>query len=147
MTQHLTRRLVQLRLPVTTLIGIDRSNSCLFSPTYTLNKIQSSRTHEKELWLYEVGPARKEYVEPNNTVTRKAISQRNQLYSYIITDGPFITILLRERPVATQSNHILDEKQHAVAVLFFGPPAKRARVTPTVASTDNLQQQTLFTAR
>ena len=67
------------------------------------------------------------------------------MHSFLITDGLFIPIPPRERPVATQNNRILDEEQHAAAVLFFGPPAKRARVTPTVATTDNLQQQTLFT--
>ena len=127
--------------------GIDRSNYCLFSPPYTLTTLQFSSIHEKELWLYEVSLARKEYVEPDNAVTCQAISQRNQIHSFLITDGPFIPILPRERPVATQNNHITDEEQHTTAVFFFGPPAKRARVTSPVATTDNFQQQTLFTAR
>ena len=91
--------------------------------------------------------ARKEYVKPDDAVTRQAITQQNQMHSFLITDGPFIPILPRERPVATQNNRITDEEQHAATVRFFGPPAKRARVTPPVATTDNLQQQTLFTAR
>ena len=126
---------------------IDCSNYCVFSPPYTLTKLQSSSIHEKELWLYEVSLACKGYVEPDDTVTRQAISQRNQIHSFLITDGLFIQILPRKRPVATQNNRITDEEQNAAAVLFFGPPAKRARVTPPVATTDNLPQQTLFTAR
>ena len=89
----------------------------------------------------------KEYVEPDNAVTRQAIFQRNQMQSYLITDGPCIPILPRERPVATQNNRISDEEQHAAAILFFGPPAKRARVTPPVTTADNHHQQPLFTAR
>ena len=127
--------------------GIDRSNYCLFCPPYTLTKLQSSSIHEKELWLYEVSLARKEYVEPDDAVTCQAISQRNQMQSFLIDDGPFIPILPRERTIATQNNRISDEEQHAAAVLFFGLPVKRARVTPTVATTDHLQQQTLFPAR
>ena len=96
--------------------------------------------------MYEVSLARNEYVEPDNAVTRQTISQRNQMHSYLITDGPFIPILPRERPVATQNNRISDEEQHAATDFFFGPPAKRARVTPPVTTTDNLQQQTLFAA-
>ena len=83
--------------------------------------------------------AHKEYVESDDAVTSQVIFQRNQMHSYLIIDGPFIPILFRERSVATQNNRILDESQHAAVVLFFGPPAKRARVIPTVATTDNLQ--------
>ena len=89
----------------------------------------------------------KEYVEPDDEVTRQAISQRNQMQAFLITAGPFIPILPRKRPIATQNNRITDEEQHAAVVHFFGPPAKRARATPPVITTDNLQQQTLFATR
>ena len=109
--------------------GIDCSNYCLFSPPNTLTKLQSRSIHNKELWLYEVGLARKEYVEPDNSVTCQAISQRNQKHSFLITDGLFIPILPRKRPIiTTQNNRITDEEQHATAVHFLGPPSKRARV-------------------
>ena len=54
--------------------GIDRSNYGLFSPRYTLTKLQSSSILKKELWLYEVSLACKEYVEPDDAVTCQAIS-------------------------------------------------------------------------
>ena len=120
--------------------GIDHSNYCLFSPPNTLTKLQSSSVHVKELWMYQVNQACKEYVEPDDTVTCQAISQRNQMHSFLITDSPFIPILPRERSIATQNNRITDEEQHTAAVHFFGPPAKRARVTSLVTTTDNLQQ-------
>ena len=116
--------------------GIDCSNYCLFSPPNTLTKLQSSSIHDKELWLNEVSLAHKEYVEPDDEVTRQAISQQNQMHSFLITVGPFIPILHRKRPIATQHNRITDEEQHATSVHFFGPPAKRARVTLPVTTTD-----------
>ena len=59
--------------------GIDRSNYHLFSKQYTITKLQSSSIPDKKLWLYEVSLARKEYVEPDDAVTRQAISMRNQI--------------------------------------------------------------------
>ena len=87
-----------------------------------------------------MGLACKEYVESGDAVICQAISQQNQMHSFLTTVGPFIPILPRKRPVATQHNSITDEEQHATSVHFFGPPAKRARVTPTVATTNNIQQ-------
>ena len=52
---------------------IDCSNYCVFSPPYTLTKLQSSSIHEKELWLYKVSLARKGCVEPDDAVTCQAI--------------------------------------------------------------------------
>ena len=57
--------------------GIDQSNYHLFSTQYTLTKLQSSSITNKKLWLYEMSLACKEYVEPDDTVTRQAISMRN----------------------------------------------------------------------
>ena len=91
--------------------------------------------------------AYKEYVKPDNEVTCQAASQQNQMQAFLITDGPFIPIPPRERPVATQNNRITDGEQHAATINFFGSPAKRARVTSPVTTTDNIQQQTLFDAR
>ena len=91
--------------------------------------------------------AQKEYVEPDDEVTRQATSQRNQMQAFLNTTGPFVPIPPRDRPVAVQNNRITDEAQRRAAINFFGPPAKRTRVTPTVTTTDNLQQQTLFDAR
>ena len=127
--------------------GIDRSTYALFSPPYTLTKLQSSSISDKELWLNEVSLACKEYVEPDDAVTCQTISQRIQMHFYLITDGPLIPTLPRKRPVATQNNHISDKEQHTAAILFFGPPAKRARVAPPVATTGNLYQRILFTTR
>ena len=91
-----------------------------------------------------MGLAGEEYVKPDDEVTRQAISQRNQMHSFLMTVGPFIPILPRKRTTATQHNRITDEEQHTASVHFFGPPAKRARVTSPMTTTDNLQQQTLF---
>ena len=68
------------------------------------------------------------------------------MQAFLITAGPFIPILPRKRPIATQHNRITNEEQHAASVHFFGSPAKRVTVTPPVTTTDNLQQQTLFAA-
>ena len=59
--------------------SIDCSNYRLFSPPYTLTNLQSSSIQNKELWLEEVSLARKEYVEPDDEVTRQATSQQNQM--------------------------------------------------------------------
>ena len=96
--------------------GIDRSNYHLFSKQYTISKLQSSSILVKKLWLYEMSLAHKEYVEPDNTITCQAISMRNQMQSFLITNDPRIPIIPRERPVATQDNCISDDEQHAVAI-------------------------------
>ena len=94
-----------------------------------------------------MGLARKEYVEPDNAVTRQTISQRNQMHSFLKTVGPFIPILPRKRPITTQHNRITEREQHAASVHIFGPPVKRARVTPPVTTTNNLQLETMFAAQ
>ena len=91
--------------------------------------------------------ARKEYVEPDDEVTRQATSQRNQMHDFLNITGPFVPPPPRERPVAVQDNRITDEALRQAAINHFGPPAKRARVTPRVTTTDNWQQQTLFEER
>ena len=126
--------------------GIDRSNYHLFSLSYTLTNLQSNSIQNKALWLEEVSLARKEYVEPDDEVTRQAISQRNQMQAFLNITGPFVPVPPRDRPVAVQNNRITDEAQRRAAINFFGPPAQRTRVTPSVTTTDNLQQQTLFDA-
>ena len=73
--------------------GIDRSNYHLFSKQHTITKLHSYSIPNKKLWLYEVSLARKEYVEPENAVTRQAISMRNQIQSFLTTDGPLIPIV------------------------------------------------------
>ena len=99
--------------------NIDRSNYRLFSSPYTLTKLQSSSITDKKLCLYKVSLARKEYVEPDNTVTRQAISQRNQMQSLFTTDGLLIPIIPWKRSVATQNNCISDKEQHAATILFL----------------------------
>ena len=111
------------------------------------DSLQSSTVQDKELWLEEVRLARMEYVKPDDEVTWQAISQRNQIQAFLGITGPFITPPPRRRPVAVQDNRITDEAQHRAAINFFGPPTKRARVTPSVTTTDTLRQQTLFDAR
>ena len=125
---------------------IDWSSYHLFSKQYTLTKLQSSSITDKKLWLYEVSLACKKYVDPNNANIHQAISQRNQMQYFLITNGPLLSIIPRKRPIATQNNHISDEEQHAAAILFYGPPVKRAWVTAPVTTTDNLLQRTLFAA-
>ena len=66
------------------------------------------------------------------------------MQSFLITNGPLVPIIPRDRPVVTQDNRISDEEQYAAAIQFFGPLAKRARVTAPAPPTDNLQQRTLF---
>ena len=124
--------------------GIDCSNYHLFSTQYTITKRYSSSIPDKKLWLYEVSLASKEYVEPDDEVTRQAISQRNQIQSFLITNGPLVPIIPRDRPVPTQDNCISDEEQHAASIRVFGPPAMRARVTAPVTTTGNFQQRTMF---
>ena len=91
--------------------------------------------------------ARKEYVEPDSDIIRQAISMRNQMQAFLITNGPLTPIPPCERPMPTQDNRISDKEQQAASVRFVGtqlPTAKRARITSTVTHTDNLQQRTLF---
>ena len=85
-----------------------------------MTKLHSSSIPYKKLWLHEVSLARKEYVEPDDKVTRQAISMRNQMQSFLITDGPLIPIIPWDRLVATQDNHISDGKQRAATIRFFG---------------------------
>ena len=66
------------------------------------------------------------------------------MQAFLNTTGPFVPIPPRDRPVAVQDNRITDEAQRRAAINFFGPPAKRTRVTPTVTTTDNLQVASLF---
>ena len=128
--------------------GINRADYHFFSPPYTLTNLQSSTIQDKKLWLEEVRLACMEYVEPDDEVTQQAIAQRNQMQAFLQITGPFIPPPSRKRPVAVQDNRITNEAQHRAAVNFFGPPAaKRARVTPTVTTTDTLRQQTLFDTR
>ena len=127
--------------------GINCSDYYLFSPPYTLTNLQSTSIQKKELWLEEVSLARKEYVEPDDDVTCQATSQGNQMQAFLNIAGPFVPTPQRDRPVAVQDNRITDEAQRRAAINFFGPPAKRARVTPRVTTTDNLRQQTLFDER
>ena len=125
--------------------GIDRSNYHLFkSKKYTITKLHSSSIPNKKLWLHEVSLARKEYVEPDDEVTRQAISQRNQMQAFLITNGPFLPIPKRDRAVATQDNCITNEEQRAAAIQFFEPPTTRTRVTPSVTTASTLLQRTLF---
>ena len=126
--------------------GINWSNYHLFSKQYTPTKLQSSSITDKKLWLYEVTLARKEFVKPDDAIRCQAISMRNQMQSFLITNGPLLPIILWKRLVATQGNRISNEEQYPAVIRFFGPPAKRAGVTPTVTTTNNLLQRTLFTA-
>ena len=87
---------------------------------YLFSKIPtSSNITKKKLWLYEVSLTRKEYVDPDNANMRQAISQHNQMQSFLITNGPLLHIIPRKRPVASQNNRILDEEQHAAAIIFL----------------------------
>ena len=127
--------------------GIDRSNYHLFSTQYTITQLQSSSINAKKLWLKSVHLAHKEYDEPDSDIIRQAISMRNQMQAFLITDSPLLPVPPHERPIATQENRISDKEQQAASVRFFGthlPPAKRAQVSSRVIHTNNLQQRTLF---
>ena len=60
--------------------------------------------------------ARKEYVEPDDEITRRAISQRNQMQTFFGITGPFLPTPKRDRPVSTQENRITNEQEHAAAI-------------------------------
>ena len=89
--------------------GIDRSNYHLFSTQYTITKLQSSSIDDKKLWLKLVHLARKEYNEPDSDIIRQAISVRNQMQAFLISDGPLLPVPPCERPIATQENCISDK--------------------------------------
>ena len=127
--------------------GIDQSSYHLFSTQYTITKLQSSNLDDKKLWLKAVTLARKEYDEPDSEIVRQAISMRTQMQAFLTTDGPFLPVPPRDRPIATQEHCISVEDQQAASVRHFGiklRPKKRARVTSTVTDTENYQQRTLF---
>ena len=127
--------------------GIDRSSYHLFSTQYTITKLQSSSLDDKKLWLKSVTLARTEYDEPDSENIRQAISMRNQMQAFLITNGPLLPVPPRDRPIATQENHISLPDQQAASVWFFGiqlQPTKRARVASIVTDTENYQQCTLF---
>ena len=89
----------------------------------------------------------KKYFEPDSEIIRQAISMRNQMQAFLITDGPLLPAPPRDRPIATQENRISDKEQQAASVRFFGtqlPPTKRARVSSSMTQTANFQQRTLF---
>ena len=91
--------------------GIDRSNYHLFeSKLYIITKLPSSSIPDKKLWLHKISLARKEYIEPDDEVTRQAIFLRNQMQTFLITDGPLLPTTPRDRPVATQVNRISEEE-------------------------------------
>ena len=69
------------------------------------------------------------------------------MQAFLNTAEPFIPIPPRDQPVAVHNNRITYEVQRRAAINFFGQPTKRTRVTPSVTTTDNLQQQILFDAR
>ena len=121
--------------------GIEHSNYYLFSNQYTITKLHSSSIPYKKLWLHKVSLARKEYVEPDDKVTRQAISMRNQMQSFLITNSLLIPIIPWDRPVAIQDNRISDKEQHTAAIRFFGQPAvKRTQVTPNATTTKTFLQ-------
>ena len=127
--------------------GIDRSSYHLFSTQYSITDLQSSTIDDKQLWLKSVTLARKEYDEPDSEIVRQAISMRTQMQAFLTTDGPFLPVPPRDRPIATQEHRISVEDQQAASVRHFGielRPKKRARVTSTVTDTENYQQRTLF---
>ena len=119
----------------------------IYSLHLILSPNSSPAASKKEFWLEEVSLAQKEYVKPDDEVTRQATSQQNQMQAFLNPAGPFVSIPPRDRPVAVQNNHITNEAQRRAATKFFGAPTWRTRVTPTVTTTDNLQQQTLFDER
>ena len=82
--------------------GIDRSNYHLFkSKKYTITKLHSSSIPNKRLWLREVELARKEYVEPDNAVTRQAIAQRRVMQTFLSIAEPLAPTTPTEQPIAT----------------------------------------------
>ena len=127
--------------------GINRSSYHLFCTQYSIQSLQSSSLEDKKLWLKSVTLARKDYDEPDSDIIRQAISMRTQMQAFLITNGPLLPVPPRERPIATQDNRITAAEQEAASVRFFGNkprPTKRARGAPSVTTTDNYQQRTLF---
>ena len=86
------------------------------------------------------------YEEPDSKIIGQAIYMRNQIQSFLITNGPFLPVQPRKTPVATQDNRISVEEQQEAIAQYFGtqlPAARRTWTTASVVHTNNLQQQTL----
>ena len=100
------------------------------------------------LWLREVHLARKDYVEPDDDVTRQAIAQRKVMQTFLNIDGPLVATTPRDRPVATQDNRITTEAQVAATSKHFGPPKERRRRPPSIVTNATiLLQRTLWEYR
>ena len=115
--------------------GIDRSNYHLFkSKKYAITKLHSSSIPNKRLWLREVELARKEYVEPDNAVTRQAIAQRKVMQIFLSIAEPLMPTTPTKRPIATQDNHITEEAQKAATKRFFPCSLRQRKRRKTVAT-------------
>ena len=115
--------------------GIDRSNYHLFKlKKYAITKLHSSSIPYKQLWLREVQLARKEYVEPDDAVTRQAIAQRKVMQTFLRIVEPLVPTTPTERPVATQENHITEKAQKAATKRFFPSSLRQSKRRKTVAT-------------
>ena len=115
--------------------GIDRSNYHLFKlKKYAITKLHPSSIPYKRLWLQEVQLARKEYIEPDDAVTRQAIAQRKLMQTFLRIAEPLVPTTPTERPVATQENHITEEAQKAATKRFFPSSLRQRKQRKTVAT-------------
>ena len=78
--------------------------------------------------------ARKEYVEPDDAVTRQAIVQRKLMQIFLSIEDPLVPTTQRDRPVATQENHITEEAQKAATKRFFPCSLQQKKRRKTVAT-------------
>ena len=101
---------------------ISKYNSCLFSNFYSITKLQSSDIQSKILWLEMVRLARADYEEPDSAIICQAISQRNQMQEFLLTNGPLVPVPVRARLIAVQDNQISEEDQQAPIAHYFGTP-------------------------
>ena len=109
-----------------------------------MTKLYSGSIPDKKLWLQEVCLARKEYVEPDNEVTWQSIAQRKVMQTFLSIDNPLEPTTPRDRPAATQDNHVTEEAQVVADARFFGrPKEKRPRLSSIVITTANILQQKL----
>ena len=86
--------------------GITQPNYHLFSITHTPAVLHANDNITNTNWLKMVCLAHAAYEEPDSDIISQAISQRNQMHSYLLTNGPLIPVLAHKNPIATYNNNL-----------------------------------------
>ena len=100
------------------MVLINQITTCFQTFIQLPNSIPCS-IKDKNLWLELVCLAHREYVESTSEIIHQAISMRNQIQSFLITNYSLLPVTPRERHVATQDNQISVEEQPTASVRFF----------------------------